>query len=192
MRSLCKATYQATQECSRKDQKMLVKEILISLAVLAVPKLVVSNFEISENFYYLILGIVIGIDLGWWGSYFFSDYRAKLITAMTAKLAEENAEKHRQWERERQDAITAEEAKMNAARQEIEDAKNKAIQEIRNKYEISIDLETLVAKDKSDSRRYCKNCGLKAGKEIELKRNNSDNRWVCPYCGHGTLPSVIR
>lgn len=140
MRSLCKATYQATQECSRKDQKMLVKEILISLAVLAVPKLVVSNFEISENFYYLILGIAIGIDLGWWGSYLFSGYRAKLITAEaarisaeTARKAEENAERQRQWQRNRSEKLDDEKAKYKAERRE---ATKKAFEQAKATYVI--------------------------------------------------------
>lgn len=107
MRFLSKISYKATKEHSGKEQKMLIKEILISIAVVAVPQLVILNFDPSKNLSSFILGLTIGVDLGWWGFRFFSDYRAKLITAEaarlnaeTARMAEENAECKRQWERD--------------------------------------------------------------------------------------------
>jgi hypothetical protein len=98
---------------------MLVKQILISLIVIAVPQFVVSKLKLPDNLGYFILGLAIGIDLGWWGYHCFCTQRA---LAVTAQRAEENAEKQRQWERDRIDRKEAEEkAEKEAIKEAMKD-----------------------------------------------------------------------
>lgn len=164
-------------------------QVIASLAAVLVPALVAYIPNLPENIKYLVFGLFTGAVGGWWFCHFFSGIKTGRITAEkdrivahTARLAEENAEKQRQWERDRQDRADAEEAAERAKDAAEKEILEKAIKAIREKFEISFDGQ-LVPRDRTSFHRYCRQCGLGAGKAVKLQSTSSRGGWYCPECG---------
>ena len=64
--------------------------------------------------------------------------------------------------------------------------KQKAYEALRAHYDLAPDVNTLVAKDKADSRRYCLRCAK--SKNLVALDSHGDNRWFCPACGWRSWP----
>jgi len=201
----------------------MIANLIFSVLAGLAPTLFAWFSGVPEGAKFCLYGLAIGLESGWWSCHFLAkigDNRVAVetakVTAETARMTEENAEKQRQWERDRQerldaeekarkDAVAAEEAKaiedsrqQQAAKQAAEDAKEKAIKTIHAIFEISSNNQMLVTKccpehvyvHGLEESYYCKSCGFKRGEAIQLKPFGN-GRWRCPTCGDTTLPPHI-
>lgn len=150
-------------------------QVLASLAVLLVPGLTKYVQNLPENTRCFVFGLCMGVVGGWWACHFLADNQSKRdkaeaekITAETARLAEENAEKKRQWERDRQDRLDAEE-KDRLDRKEVEERERKeSLKVTYGQYGELI--------SHKDSKTCCPKCSN--DKKLQPLASNG----VCPIC----------
>ena len=86
----------------------MLANLLFSVIALLAPALVAWLKWVPENGKWGLIGLAIGLEIGWWACHFLSTHRIAL-------LAEKNKEKQRQWERDRIDRKEAEEKADKAA-----------------------------------------------------------------------------
>lgn len=186
--------------------KAVVANVVFTIVAGFTPPLVVWLNGAPENVKFCMYGLAVGLELGWWCCHYLANNRVAVETAKTARMAEEKAEKQRQWERDRQerldaeekarkDAVAAEEAKAieddrlrKAVEQAEADARKKRIESVQKRFEVNED--TLTLKKVVNADRYCIRCGHKNGVVSKL-RNTRNGAWLCPTCGHEVQPPYI-
>lgn len=184
-------------------------QFVISLAVVLVPNLMAKLLEFPESARILVFGLLTGGVAGWWACHFFSTGRAEwkkaeaaMISAKAARAAalksladakaaleaERNAEKQRQHDRDQQAKAIAEENERKAKEAAGKERLEKAIEDVRKKFERDGALDALVRKRGNRAKRFCIKCGLEKGEMRQLKARPDGEGWYCPECGRWVLP----